>query len=157
MVGLVAESLGQSFEAHLTTFLPLFSHCLHMQHDYNQTNEGEGLVSMGPNSSEVVINNVTLDGNTDVNSGGGSGGNCANEEGLTHDIETESEEAVVDERSLDHFLFGLVQCLCKIFKMCAVMRSPVYRHTVNCILGETDTHTHTHTPILTHTHTHTSS
>ena len=166
MVGLLVESRGQSFEAHLPTFLPLLSECLLMQHEYSdndeeEVREGVGSVTMAVDKTVAMaikdevdavaaeIDKVMANGGVDSVGKDNGDDEMVNEEGFTHDDETESEAVVVDERSLDHFLFGVVQVLCKVFTVCVVVRSPVHRATINCILGEIHTHT------LTHTHTHT--
>ena len=138
-----------------------------MQHEYSEKEEGEGPISMG--TSTDVVSMVTkdeaamvteeTDNHCDLVTRAGENGvtgdrESVNEEGLTHS-DNETETLVIDERSLDHFLFGVVQVLCKVFSVCVVGRSPVHRSTVNCILGKTHTHTHMRTHIYIHIHTHT--
>jgi hypothetical protein len=150
ILGLLAEVLGRSFEAHLPIFLPLLSECLHMQHEYSEKEEGEGPISMG--TSTDVVSMVTkdeaamvteeTDNHCDLVTRAGENGvtgdrESVNEEGLTHS-DNETETLVIDERSLDHFVFGVVQVLCKVFSVCVVGRSPVHRSTVNCILDQVE-------------------
>ena len=70
----------------------------------------------------------------------GESGDCANEEGSTRgdDEEAESEAVVtVDDHSLDHFLFVVVQVMSKMVATCSgVTRSLTHRPIINSILGE---------------------
>ena len=158
VLGLLVDSQGQSFEAHLPTFLPLLSDCLLLQHEYpDDSEEGEGLVSMATErsalnmetESKVVAMVTETDSKREVMSNGLLRRSSAkesdkgdNEEELTHDSETENEgsTAVVNERTLDHFLFGVVQVLCRVCTACVVLRSPSHRCTINTILGEPRRH-----------------
>ena len=148
VVGLLVDSQGQKFEGHLPTFLTLLSKCLQVQHDYSDTKDGEVPVSMATDKTGVAMgtdNEVTMTtetvGDRDVVA------NCLsvnetsdeviNEEEFTHNQdETENETTAADECVLDHFLFRVVQVLCKVFTSCPVLRSSTYRTTINCILGK---------------------
>ena len=135
MVGLLAEILGHSFERHLPTFLPLLSDCLHLQYHYPD-NDGEGLVSM---ATDKDVSMETNGSSERVNAEGGeqNGGDVENdeEESSALESETENEGRVPSERSLDHFLFGVVHVLCKVLSVSNALRSPVHRSSINTILG----------------------
>lgn len=147
MMGLLVDSQGQRFEAHLQTFLPLLSECLQVQHEYSDS-EG-GPVSMAIEKAGVAMetDKVTMTtetvGDCDVVANGvtinGTGDDVINEEFTPNQDEIEKETVAVDERLLDHFLFRVLQTLCKVFTACPVIRSPVYRSTINGILGKGDT------------------
>ena len=145
LVGLLAESLGQSFEAHLPTFLPLLSHCLLLQHHYPDNEEEEPVsmttsepVSMATEESVSMENSVTEVGHREA----GDETDILTENGVDSDnletLEDESETervAAPDERSLDHFLFGVVHVLCKLLTSCVALRSPVHRTVITTIMG----------------------
>ena len=139
VVGLLVDSQGQKFEGHLPTFLTLLSECLQVQHEYSDTKDGEVPVSMATDN-EVTMTTETV-GDRDVVANGLSvnetGDEVINEEEFTHNQdETENETTAADECVLDHFLFRVVQVLCKVFTSCPVLRSSVHRTTINCILGK---------------------
>ena len=152
MVGLLVDSQGQRFEGHLPTILPLLSECLQVQHEYSDTKDGEVPVSMATDETGVVMgtdNGITMttemvkDRDVVANylSVNGTGDKVINEEKFTHNQdETENETAAADECVLDHFLFRVIQVLCKVFTFCPVLRSSTHRTTINCILGR---HTYT--------------
>ena len=93
-------------------------------------------ISMETDSVSTVT--AVANGSVDIDDNEG-----INEEELTRHGEIENETLVLDERSLDHFLFGVVHVLCKIFSTCTVVRSAIHRTIINRILGKIHTHTHT--------------
>lgn len=146
LVGLLADSLGRSFEAHLPTFLPLLSHCLLLQHHYPDEEEEEPVsmttsepISMATEESVSMESSVTevvghreADDETDVLAENGV--DSDNLETLEDGSETE-RVAAPDERSLDHFLFGVVHVLCKLLTSCVALRSPVHQTVITTIMG----------------------
>ena len=67
---------------------------------------------------------------------GTEGNGSDNEEGLTVEDEIESETRAPDERSLDHFLFGVVTVLSKLLTTCGALRSPLHQTLVTSTMGE---------------------
>ena len=81
-----------------------------------------GATEMGHVSKETSVENGTE----------GNGGD--NEEGLT--VEDEDETRAPDERSLDHFLLGVVAVLSKLLTTCGALRSLLHQTLVASIVGE---------------------
>ncbi|CAI8031672.1 Small subunit processome component 20 homolog [Geodia barretti] len=142
LVGILTESQGRPFEAHLPTFLPLLSHSLLLQHQYPV--DGEELISMATNEpvSMVTEESVSVEsgamemGRVSKETKNGTEGNGSdNEEGLTVEDEIENETRAPDERSLDHFLFGVVTVLSKLLTTCGALRSPLHQTLVTSTMA----------------------
>ena len=160
MLGLLVDSQGQAFEAHLPTFLPLLSEGLQLQDEYPEEEEvGEEIVAMVTEPDDEILNSDNRSLGEDIERGGMESGTngmelehkenggdmgtpvagdmkVANEEGLTHDDEAGTGMQVMEERALDHFLFTVLQMVGRVCTQCAVLRSPTHRCHANNILGE---------------------
>ena len=88
--------------------------------------------SVSTESSAMEVGHRETDDETDVLAENGVDSDNLE----TLEDESEAERVVApDERSLDHFLFGVVHVLCKLLTSCMALRSPVHQTVITTIMG----------------------